>query len=68
MLPEWNTSITTTVGEWHFGYYREVAVVEGLLKCNWDQGYWSLYQSWLLIRGDRNEGLHRTTIYDLGSE
>ena len=26
---QWNPFITATVGEWHFGRYREVAVVEG---------------------------------------
>ena len=26
---QWNPSIAATVGEWHFGCYTEVAVVEG---------------------------------------
>ena len=26
---QWNPSIAVTVGEWHFGCYTEVAVVEG---------------------------------------
>ena len=26
---QWNPSIAGTVGEWHFGCYTEVAVVEG---------------------------------------
>ena len=26
---QWNPSIVATVGEWHFGCYKEVAVVEG---------------------------------------
>ena len=30
VLPlQWNPSIAATVREWHFGYYTEVAVVEG---------------------------------------
>ena len=28
-LLQWNPSIAATVGEWHFGCYMEVAVVEG---------------------------------------
>ena len=26
---QWNPSITATIGEWHFGPYREVAFREG---------------------------------------
>ena len=58
---QWNPSIAATVGEWHFGCYTEVAVVEGLhsiRKFNRDQGCWPLYRRWPLLRGDRYEGFH----------
>ena len=53
---QWNPSIAATLGEWHFGCYTEVAVVEGFytgVKLNRDQGYWSFYSRWLLLRGGR---------------
>ena len=31
VLGQWNPSIAATLGEWHFGCYTEVSVVEGFL-------------------------------------
>ena len=49
---QWNPSIAATLGEWHFGCYTEVAVVEGFytgVKLNRDQGYCLLYSRWLAV-------------------
>ena len=48
---QWNPSIADTVGEWHFGCYTEVAVVEGfrvLERPLLGNGILAVIQRWLL--------------------
>ena len=57
-----------TVGEWHFGCYTEVAVVEGfrvLERPLLGNGILAVIRRWLLERGDRYEGFHCTSIREL---
>ena len=48
---QWNPSIAATVGEWHFGCYTEVAVVEGfrvLERPLLGNGILAVIRRWLL--------------------
>ena len=42
-----------------------MAVLQGVLRFNRDQGCWPLYRIWLLLRGDRYEGFHCIEVCEL---